>query len=74
MIMLNLFIGIIMNSMSEMHAEIAERDRQRHVTETGAATIEDELHLLERQIESLKDQVVRTRQRLRQESPHTSAP
>ena len=65
---------IIMNSMSEMHAEIAERDRQRHVTETGAATIEDELRLLERQIESLKDQVVRTRQRLRQESPHTSAP
>ena len=33
MIMLNLFIGIVMNSMSEMHAEIAERDRQRHVTE-----------------------------------------
>jgi septal ring factor EnvC (AmiA/AmiB activator) len=63
-----------MNSMSEMHAEIAERDRQRHVTETGDATIEDELRLLERQVESLKDQVVRTRQRLRQESPHTSAP
>ena len=74
MIMLNLFIGIIMNSMSEMHTEIAERDRPRHVTETGAATIEDELCLLERQIESLKDQVVRTRQRLRQESPHSPAP
>jgi voltage-gated sodium channel len=72
MIMLNLFIGIIMNSMSEMHAEIAERDRQRHVTETGAATIDDELRLLERQIESLKDQAARTRQRLRQKpSPVT---
>ena len=38
---------IVMNSMSEMHAEIAERDRQRHVTETGTATTDDELHLLD---------------------------
>ena len=74
MIMLNLFIGIVMNSMSEMHAEIAERDRQRHVTETGAATTDDELHLLERQIESLKDQAGRARQRLRQKPPHSSEP
>jgi hypothetical protein len=70
MIMLNLFIGIVMNSMSEMHAEIAERDRQRHVTETGAASIDDELRLLERQIDSLKDQAARTRQRLRQKPSH----
>jgi voltage-gated sodium channel len=74
MIMLNLFIGIIMNSMSEMHAEMAERDRQRYVTDTGAATIEDELRLLERQVESLKDQVVRTRQRLCQRPPPVSEP
>jgi len=71
MIMLNLFIGIVMNSMSEMHTEIAERDRQRHVTETGAATIDDELRLLERQIDSLKDQAAHTRQRLRQKRPAT---
>lgn len=74
MIMLNLFIGIIMNSMSEMHAEIAERDRQRHITETGTATMEDELRLLERQIESLKDQVVRTKQRLREKPPLVPTP
>lgn len=74
MIMLNLFIGIVMNSMSEMHAEIAERDRQRHVTQTGAATIEDELHLLERQIESLKEQTARTRQRLRPKLSPASQP
>jgi voltage-gated sodium channel len=74
MIMLNLFIGIVMNSMAEMHAEIAERDRQRHVTETGAATIDDELRLLERQIESLKDQAGRARQRLRQRAPHSTEP
>ncbi len=63
-----------MNSMTEMHAEIADRDRQRHVTETGADTIDDELHLLERPIESLKDQAGRARQRLRQEALHTSEP
>lgn len=30
MIMLNLFIGIIMNSMSEMHAELAEQKEAQH--------------------------------------------
>jgi len=74
MIMLNLFIGIIMNSMSQMHAEIAERDRQRHVNETDAATIEDDLLLLEQQIESLKDQAARARQRLRHKPSHVPEP
>jgi len=49
MIMLNLFIGIIMNSMSEMHAEIEERDRARHVKELGRATLADDFNLLEQQ-------------------------
>jgi voltage-gated sodium channel len=71
MIILNLFIGIIMNSMSEMHAEIESRDRQRHVAETGAATLEDDLRLLERQIESLKEQAMRVRQRLSRSVPVT---
>jgi len=35
MIILNLFIGLIMNRMSEMHAEIAECDRAKHETETA---------------------------------------
>ena len=65
---------IVMNSMSEMHAEIAERDRRRHVTGTGAATIEDDLRLLEQQIELLKGQAARTRQRLRQRPTYTSEP
>jgi voltage-gated sodium channel len=71
MIILNLFIGIIMNSMSEMHAEIESRDRRRHVAETGAATLEDDLRLLERQIESLKEQAMRVRQRLSRSVPVT---
>jgi voltage-gated sodium channel len=50
MIVMNLFIGIIMNSMAEMHAEIAERDRAQHERETGSATLDDELKALEREL------------------------
>ena len=63
MIMLNLFIGIIMNSMAEMHTEIEERDRLRHLSESGQPTLQDELVLFERQIEELKRHATRLRQR-----------
>ena len=63
MIMLNLFIGIIMNSMAEMHAEIEQSDRTRHLTEAGRTTLQDELALFERQINELKRQAGRLRQR-----------
>ena len=52
MIILNLFIGIIMNSMSEMHAEMAERDRAQHERETGAATLDDEFKVLEAELKA----------------------
>jgi voltage-gated sodium channel len=54
MIILNLFIGIIMNSMAEMHAEIAERDRAQHERETGSATLADELKALERELNEVQ--------------------
>jgi len=60
---LNLFIGIIMNSMAEMHAEMEERERERHVTEGGRTTLRDELVLFEEQIEQLKQQAARLRRR-----------
>lgn len=63
MIILNLFIGIILNSMSEMHAEIEERDRARHVAEGGATTLEDELKLLEGQARELQEQLAALRRR-----------
>ncbi len=63
MIMLNLFIGIIMNSMAEMHTEIEERDRLKHLTQTGQTTLQDELVLFERQVEELKRQATRLRER-----------
>ena len=72
MIILNLFIGIIMNSMSEMHAEIAERDRARHERETGAATLEDELKSLERQLKETQTRIVGLRRRWLKETPRPS--
>ena len=64
MIMLNLFIGIIMNSMSEMHAEIEEQDRARHVKELGHATLADDVNLLEQQLDALKEQAAKLKRRL----------
>jgi voltage-gated sodium channel len=64
MIILNLFIGIIMNSMAEMHAEIAEHDRgRRHERESGAATLEDELRLLESELKALQTRSAGIRRR-----------
>ena len=63
MIILNLFIGIIMNSMSEMHAEIAERDRAQHEHETGAATLEDELRSLELEMKEMQTRIVGLRRK-----------
>ena len=68
MIILNLFIGIIMNSMSEMHAEIAECDRVQHERETGSATLEDELKSLEREMREMQTRLAGLRRRWRGES------
>jgi voltage-gated sodium channel len=72
MIILNLFIGIVLNSMSEMHAEIEERDRARQVAEGGAATVEDELKLLERQARELQEQLAAMRRRCGRSAPPTA--
>jgi voltage-gated sodium channel len=69
MIILNLFIGIIMNSMAEMHAEIAARDRAQHEGETRAATLEDELTSLERDVVTLQTRLAGLRRTWRGASP-----
>ena len=56
MIILNLFIGIILNSMSETHAEIAQHDRAR-----GDQSLEGELGALEQQLKTLQETVRRLR-------------
>jgi voltage-gated sodium channel len=74
MIILNLFIGIIMNSMSEMHAEIAERDRARHERETGAVTLEDDLQTLEREMYELQTRMARLRRKWSADSRRLAPP
>jgi voltage-gated sodium channel len=69
MIILNLFIGIIMNSMSEMHAEIAERDRAEHERVTGVATLEDELRELERELKETQARIASLRRKWRGTTP-----
>ncbi len=63
MIILNLFIGIIMNSMSEMHAEIAEQDRALHERETGSATLEDDLRSLEQELKETQTRMAGLRRK-----------
>ena len=63
MIILNLFIGIIMNSMAEMHAEIEAQDRERHEKELGLATLADEFNKLEQQLDALKKQAATLKRR-----------
>ncbi len=73
MIIMNLFIGIIMNSMSEMHAEIADRDRALHEREAGGATMEDELKALEREMNGLQTRMAGLRQKWKADSRQLSA-
>ena len=47
MIMLNLFIGIVMNSMSEMHAELEEAKGQDAPAHPQFAAIERQLSALQ---------------------------
>ncbi|MCW5555348.1 MAG: ion transporter [Verrucomicrobiae bacterium] len=54
MIMLNLFIGVIMNSMNEVQIEAEIAQRARHREELGHVTVADELAKLERQLGDLK--------------------
>jgi voltage-gated sodium channel len=58
MIMLNLFIGVIMNGMSQAQAEreAEERDRQR---DGGQPTLADELHVLQEQLQQMQQQLER---------------
>jgi voltage-gated sodium channel len=69
MIILNLFIGIIMNSMSEMHAEMAERDRAQHEREAGSATLEDELKSLEAELKTTQTRLANLRRKWSRHTP-----
>ena len=57
MIMLNLFIGVIIQSMEEAQDEQAADSREKHMAETGELSVGDELVLLEKELEALQRRV-----------------
>jgi voltage-gated sodium channel len=63
MIMLNLFIGVIISGMNEIQLDAEREKKDRHIEQTGQATLGDELAELERQLESLHTQLRLIRRR-----------
>ena len=63
MIMLNLFIGIIMNSMEEMHSELDEYNAAKRGTPEKQSALDD-LAALDEQVASLKTQLTALRGKL----------
>lgn len=57
MIMLNLFIGVIISSMDEARKEREAEERRKHIAQTGAATVGDDLIQLEHELEALTERL-----------------
>ena len=51
MIMLNLFIGVIINSMDEAQAEREAEERRKHIARGGEISVGDEIRLVEEELE-----------------------
>ena len=69
MIMLNLFIGVIINSMAEAEAEKEAEERRRHIDRDGEISIGDEIRLIESEMEKLSRRLVELRRRTRGDGP-----
>ena len=63
MIMLNLFIGVIINSMSEAEAEKEAEERRRNLERDGEISVGDEMRLIEEEMEKLSRRLGELRRR-----------
>ena len=63
MIMLNLFIGVIINSMDEAQAEREAEERRLHVEHSGETTVGDEITLIEHELEKIARRLGQLRRR-----------
>ncbi|HEX8371987.1 MAG TPA: ion transporter [Chthoniobacterales bacterium] len=70
MIMLNLFIGIVMNSMAEMHTELDEQ-KQATRTEAEKGGVLSDITLLDEQLAGMRSQLDALRNKLSQSPPHS---
>ncbi len=57
MIMLNLFTGVIINSMEEASSEAAEAKRKKHLEQRGLITLRDELTEVSEKLKELSSQL-----------------
>jgi len=64
MIMLNLFIGVIINSMDETQAEREAEERRQHLERDGKISIGDEITLIEGEMEVLSRRLGELRRRV----------
>ena len=68
MIMLNLFIGVIINSMSEAQADRESEERRRHLERDGRISVGDEIGLIEEEIQKLSRRLKSLRGRADEDS------
>ena len=64
MIMLNLFIGVIINSMDEAQAEREAEERRKHIARDGEISVGDEIRLVEEELEKTARRLGELRRRV----------
>ncbi|MBK1876995.1 ion transporter [Pelagicoccus mobilis] len=65
MVMLNLFIGVIMNGMQEAQLEAEERNEQKNIKELGHATLEDDINNLEHELTNVQTHLASLKRKLK---------
>lgn len=66
MIILNLFIGVIVNGMDEARQEMADEERERHMATTGRTTATDDVAALRAQLSAMQEGLVALERRLKE--------
>ncbi|MEO0055899.1 MAG: hypothetical protein RLZZ50_1846 [Verrucomicrobiota bacterium] len=65
MIILNLFIGVIVNGMDEARQEMADEERERNVSETGRSSVGDDVAALRARLADMQEGLAALERRLR---------
>ncbi len=73
MIILNLFVGVIVNGMEEAQGEFQDELRQKHRAKRGHLTLGDEIALVQEQLEQLAQQLSAIQRRSRQSKYYDAA-
>lgn len=66
MIILNLFIGVIVNGMEEARQEMADEERERNLAERGRASVGDDVAALRARLADMQDGLAALERRLRE--------